>query len=217
MKSDPLKVSCLLAGDFVMLVPTVLDSLLAAVVAMRERMTAPASEEECVDIQVPIAEENGIRLCSAAMFEVEQTFGAFRTRRPPIEEYCHMGKRGGSVSIASGADKLYMMEYDYQFAVGDSVTWFALGDASEVLAMLRDVFYLGKHRSIGRGRIIDGSWLVEPCAPWGNGFPILRNGAPTRPLPLGWPGVDTASRTGYATTRPPYWMHCREEACYLPG
>lgn len=217
MKVEPLKVSCRLAGDFVMRIPTVLDGLLAAVVALRERMVAPVSADECVDIPVPIAESGGVRLCSAALFEIEQTFGAFRTRRPPVEEYCHFGKRGGSVSISSGPDKLYMMEYDYQFAVGDSVTWFALGDPDGINDLLSDVFYLGKHRSIGRGRIADGSWKVEPCEPWGEGYPVVRDGAPLRPLPFGWSSVSVSSRTGYATLSPPYWMHSREEPCFLPG
>lgn len=217
MKSEPLVVSCRLAGDFVMRVPTMLDGLLAAVVAMRERLPHPSSAEECKDIPVPITEAGGIRLCSAAMFEIEQTFGAFRTRRPPIDEYCHFGKRGGSVSIASGPDKLYMMEYDYQFAVGDAVTWFALGDPEGIRELLYDVFYLGKHRSVGRGRIIDGSWKVEPCVPWGKEFPVARNGSPLRPLPLCWLGINKASRTGYSTLQPPYWLHSREEPCFLPG
>lgn len=217
MKIDPLRVSCRLAEGFVMRIPTVLDGLLAAVVAMREQMITPISAEECRDIPVPIAEAGGIRLCSAAMFETEETRGAFRTRRPPIEEYCHFGRRGGSVSIASGPDKLYMMEYDYQFAGGDSITWYALGDADGILDLVSDVFYLGKHRAIGRGRIEEGSWKVEPCEPWGDGFPVARNGKPLRPLPFGWPGVSASSRSGYATLKPPYWMSAKEEACFLPG
>jgi hypothetical protein len=214
---EPIKVSCKLAEGFVMRTPTVLDSLLAAVIAMREQLPTPISEDEIKEIPVPIDEAAGIRLCSSAMFEIEETFGSFRTRRLPIEEYCHFGRRGGSVSIASGPDKLYMMEYDYQFAVDDKVTWFALGDIVSVHNLLADVFYLGKHRSIGKGRIVEGSWKVESCKPWGEGFPVVHNGTPKRPLPLGWPGVATTTRTGYATLRPPYWMYSREEACFFPG
>lgn len=216
--SSPMKVSCRLSEGFVMRVPTVLDSLLAAVVAMRERMIAPISAEECKEIPVPLDDERGIRLCSSAMFSVEKHLVEFRTRRPPIEEYVHFGKRGGSVSIASGPDKMYMMEYDYQFATGDTVTWFALGDLDAVRELLADVFYLGKFRAIGRGRIVDGSWLVEPTEPWGDGFPILHNGIPKRPLPLDWPGVAVGKvRSGFATTSPPYWLHCLEEPCFLPA
>jgi hypothetical protein len=55
-------------------------------------------------------------------------------------------------------------------------------------------------------------WSVDACEPWGDGFPVVRDGRALRTLPADWPGlVDPVLR--YRVLSPPYWEHTREEVC----
>ena len=93
------------------------------------------------------------------------------------------------------------------------MTWFALGDRNGVEALLTWVHYLGKKRSVGLGKVL--AWHVVDVEPW-PGFPVLRDGAPLRALPLDWPGLGE-HRRDFRVLAPPYWERWREEECAVPA
>lgn len=83
------------------------------------------------------------------------------------------------------------------------------GRVRELLAL---VTHLGKRRAVGLGRV--ERWEVLPCEPW-EGFPVLRDGRPLRPLPTDWPGL-VEYDLGLRTLSYPYWDSSRRVECAVP-
>lgn len=209
---EPLRVTASLASGIVFNFRPMLDGILAAVYARRAGLNLiPISVEDLVPIQVPIATSGCGRfaLCSEAQFDVEEHEDRYKQRRPVTEQFARLAPKVKSVKITGGPNKAYRVPYRVQLMRDDVVTWYALGDRAMVTELLQEVFFLGKHRGSGKGQV--ESWDVEPCDPW-EGFPILQDGTPLRPLPEDYPGV-TGARFEYRVLTPPYWMQAREQVC----
>lgn len=212
-----LRVDALLAGGICLPNgPLALDALLTYAMAQRDGLDPPRSAEECRDLPIPLAELDGIWMASFSAYEVETREAEYTNRRFPLSEAQDMGERRlKRVQLTAGPSKSYRLPRERMHMRDDRMTWWALGDIEAVRNLLLEwVPYLGKRRGVGLGRVRE--WAVTPCEPW-EGFPVLRGGAPTRPLPLSWPGVDwTIADRAVCALRPPYWAHHRREECAVP-
>lgn len=192
-----------------------LDALLMAAEAQRRGLDPPATPADCVEIEIPIAKDRGIYLASSGTYEVEQREGTYTNRRFPIEEAQAMGHaRFKRIQLGAGPTKSYRIPREHMHLVGDRMTWFAIGSAAGVEALLPWVPYLGRRRAVGLGRVRD--WAVEPGDTW-DGFPVLRHGLPLRPLPVDWPGLAEDAERAYVVPSPPYWDHARRQECAVPS
>lgn len=196
--------------------PMAIDALLAAAVALRDRIPLALNVADIVDIEIPVEREPGKRFYLAS-FSVGQMEAAERhwvNRRFPIPEAQGMGNtKLRTINITSGPCKSYRLPLEAQHLDDDSLRWWCIGDRDEITGLLGLIRYLGKRRAVGKGRVVQ--WDVEHCEPWGEGFPVVRNGKPLRPLPPDWHGL-VDPPLAYRTLHYPYWLHTREALCAIP-
>lgn len=210
-------------GSGVMGWPPQLDGLLAAAVAVRDGL--PPMGVQSADEQVGNRDTlhaavrrllawdpAGFYLCSEPVFSPVAHDRRYINRRAPL---VHMAVLGAAkfrrIETATGTNKSYRIPQS--IALGDAMTWFALGDAEEITAALAYVTHLGKRRGVGCGAV--RVWRVAPAEPWA-GFPVLRDGRPMRALPLDYPGVAANSRTDLRPLAFPYWEVRNERSCFVP-
>jgi len=191
-----------------------LDALLMARVAVMECRDpidwAGRAEREDPEIPIAMSECGRIYLASRSQFEVEARERQFVNRRFPMAEAQSIGAMSiKRIDVSAGESKGWRFPIELVHATRDEVVWYALGDMERTREILESVSNLGPKRSVGRGNV--DSWDVSPIEPW-EGFPVLRDGVPLRPLPLDWPGV-TCQRRGLAVLKPPYFERWREEEC----
>jgi hypothetical protein len=192
-----------------------LDALLEFVVAQRAGLVAGFGPIE--RLTTPLAREPADRfaLCSSPLVSWQAREGRYIHRRFPIHEAQMLGEsKLRRVNISAGACRSYRIPGDVAWAKEDAIRWWCLGDPIGIEQHLMSIRYLGKRRAVGRG--IVERWMVEPCESWGDGFPVMRDGAPTRPLPLDWHGL-VDPPTAYCTLAPPYWDHAKEVLCAVPA
>lgn len=212
----PLHVAARLAGPLCMpQTPMALDALLGAAICQRDGVVPAATVDELVPLSIPLAREPGGRfyLASFALGEVEQATLEHTHRRFPIEQAQLMGRQMGTLTITAGPAKSYRIPREVVHLVEDRLDWYAIGALDEVRAVLDWIGYLGKKRSVGLGRV--ARWTVEPCASWGAGFPVVREGRPLRTLPVDWPGVEPDWPRTLGVIDLPYWLVERSEPCVM--
>lgn len=196
--------------------PIALDALLMAATALRNAMPAPPPFQR---IEIPIAIEPAGRfhLASFSIGMLTDFDLRYISRRAPVEQYQTIGPQTGRVQITSGPEKSYRIPLEVGHVEGERLTWYCLGDPEPIAELLQWIPYLGKKRSVGLGRVSE--WRVEQCEPWGDGFPVVRDGLPLRTLPLDWPGLASDAPTGYRVlgcVDGPYWQHDREQLSACP-
>lgn len=194
-----------------------LDGLLAAAVARRTQLPPASSAHECAPIEIPVKRSpcGRLHLASNAQFAIEKRAHSFTNKRFPTKEAQSIGctKTVRRVLETTGASKGFRIPRELLHVKDDIVVWYCLGIREKIQALLIDVTSLGKRRAVGLGAIVPGSWSVETCERW-DGFPVLLNGQPLRPLPLDWPGL-TAYEPGFANMTYPYWDRSKENDCAL--
>lgn len=189
--------------------PPMLDAMLMAAVALRDDLP-PIWAGERHEIEIPIARERGIYLTTEGQFDIEERERRHLNRKFPMLEAQMLGSpKVRSINIKGGPCKSYRIPTWTAHLRGDVMTWFGLGDVDAVRELLAFIQYVGKKRSVGLGRV--DRWEVELCEVW-DGFPVLRDGRPLRPLPLDWPGLGE-HRIEPRVLSPPYWERWREEEC----
>lgn len=195
--------------------PMALDALLAWAEAARDGLPPP-SVGEVVPVEIPVAREPAGRfhLCSFSVAETECHEHRWVNRRFPLAEAQDFGdKKLHRIQITAGQCKSYRLPLETQWLKYDRLRWWLIGNADGVRELLALVTYLGKKRSVGLGRV--RRWTVEPCDPWGDGFPVVRDGRALRTLPQDWPGL-ADPEIAYRVLTYPYWDHAREEMCAVP-
>lgn len=196
--------------------PIALDALLMAAVGLRDGLPPPANPSECQDLPIPIARERGVYMASWGHHEVDMREGDWTNRRFPVSEAQDLGsERFKRIQLGAGPTKSYRIPRERLYLRGERMTWWAVGDAAGVRELLGWIHYVGKRRAVGLGRV--HAWTVEEVEPWGDGFPVLRDGMPTRSLPIDWPGIGADAERAYVTPTPPYWDHARRVACAVPS
>jgi len=212
----PLCVTAKLAGPVCMPEYGVaLDACLAAAVCQRDQVPPAFTEAEVIDIEIPVAMEPSGRfhLCSNGVYTAEHRESRYKQRRPVIGEMQAMGDAVKTMRINAGPSKGYRIPFEVVRCSEDEIRWWMVGDEMGVRGLLDFVMYVGKHRAVGVGRVL--AWTVEPCEPWGDGFPVVIDGQPLRALPPDWPGLVTPVVVD-ATLTYPYWLRERRQPCAIP-
>lgn len=220
LRMEPLRVTATLAADIA--APDAaprLDALLAAAVCAIEGRPPydPTRPMPPVDIPVARAPCGRYHLASFAVSAVELSgYGRFTNRRFPLAEAQAMGDADLRViCLAGGPAKSFRIPLDTGWLHGDRVEWYVVGDREAVARILGAVGYLGRRRAVGLGKVL--RWDVEPCTPWGDGFPVLYRGAPTRHLPYDAEGVGDGQALVWGTLTYPYFDRAAEETVWAPA
>lgn len=109
--------------------------------------------------------------------------------------------RRGLVPILGGTYKAKHMPIFYYIA--QRIEWHAIGDASEVRALLACATHIGKHTAAGWGRVT--AWEVEP---WPEDWSVQREGRLMRGVPPGHAvGEYVVENYGF---RPPYFVRANQ-------
>lgn len=190
--------------------PIALDALIMAAVAIRDGMVPVDGVEP---IAIPVRHEGGIYLATTGEYEAEEHDRHWINRRFPLSEAQALGEsKLRRINVSAGPTKSFRIPLEVCYLRDSRMRWWCVGDRDLICALLAIVTHLGKKRGVGKGEVT--AWSVDECEPW-EGFPLLRDGRPLRPLPLTWPGVRDADR-GYRVLTPPYWQRWREEECLVP-
>ncbi len=199
--------------------PMAIDALLAAMVARALDVPPLMRPDEALPIEVPIQRAPGgaFHLASFSLGAFERFGVKWINRRFPIAEAQALGStKIRRITITAGPCKSYRIPLPAGHLTDDALAWYVVGDAAEIRSLLALCRYLGKRRAVGLGRVV--RWTVEPCEPWGQGFPlVLPDGTPTRTLPASWPGVREGAERAYRTITYPYVDKTREVLAYAPG
>jgi hypothetical protein len=211
----PLVVTATMRDPVEFTFPIMLDGLLVRVVADRLRSPRPTCSDECRRFDTPIALEPGGRFHLAS--EAHHGAALFSRvehihKRAPVHELMAFGvDKLRRVDIKSGPDKGWRVPRSGEMF--SDLHWWCVGDAESIRELLLGVTRLGARRRHGCGAV--RSWIVDPCEPW-DGFPVLREGMPLRPLPLDFPGASTESRKSFRNLTYPYFMKERAELLLCP-
>lgn len=210
----PLRVTATLAGQVQLRDPIALDGLLAWAVCLRDAIPPAVTPAEFVPVEVPLAREPGGRfhLASLAEYAVETYAKRYLHRRFPFAEAMGMAPSITRLRLTAGPAKSYRIPTETAHLCDDALTWWCVGDADEIRALLALVGYVGKKRSVGLGKV--ARWDVVECETW-PGFPVLRDGKPLRPLPEDWPGLAVPG-SAYRRLTYPYWLRGDEVFCAVP-
>lgn len=206
---QPLVVRCALASPLVSPDRTIaIDGLLAFAAVRRTGQPLASSANECAPVEIPIERSRCGRfhLASFAQFDIAKRSASFTNKRFPIREAQSMSIMT-RVQESTGACKGFRIPREHLHV--DRLEWYCIGDRERVADLLCDVTSIGKKRGVGMGEIVIGSWRIELIEPW-DGFPVLRDGAPLRPLPLDWPGLRDYEES-YGRITYPYWDKSRED------
>jgi hypothetical protein len=213
---EPLRVMAVLAGQVSLPGGTLaLDSLLAAAVAQREGLP-PASVGGYRHIDVPLEWAPGRRfhLASFAAARWEAHDVRYVNRRFPLDLAQDIGDmKLRRVNLSGGPTKSYRIPLEAGLVVDDTLEWWCVGDSTRVESLLSEVTHVGKRRGVGLGQVL--RWEVVPVTPWGDGFPVVRDGKALRPLPPDWPGLEVPE-LAYGCLTYPYWDRAKEELVAVP-
>jgi hypothetical protein len=204
--------------------PVSLDGLLARVIVDRIGATACAptdpgwipTEELLARIPIALEPTHGFALCTSSHCRVVGHENHWVNRRFPVDVAQQIRCDIKRINITAGAQKSYRLPLDTVFLQDGLIEWWCIGGLEPILDLLLEVAYLGKRRGVGVGAVVTGSWRVDQCEPWGDGFPLVREGQPMRPLPPDWPGLASGVETAYRTMVPPYHDRTREVLCAVP-
>ncbi len=217
----PLRVDARLAGPVMPPLP-ILDGMLGAAVAIRDNLPPPSAygTAPLPLLAVPLEEREGLRLCTDALWTPEGGGHdtVFINRRFPTPEAQALGvERVRRIDAGTGLSKNYRLPMSTAHALCDQVHWFCIGDPAQVMALLQLIPAIGKKHALGFGRVVE--WTVTELRPeqlW-EGFPVVRDGAPLRALPLTWPGLrEREYQQDYRVMTPPYWERHREIPAAVP-
>lgn len=209
-------VRCYLQGSIVR--PPMLDSLLMAMVALRDGYPPvdcnPGRRPSSIEIPIEVEPKGRFHLCSSPQYCEVGSEIHYKNRRFPVEVAGKLGdpKEVNRVRLSAGAERSYRIPHSVSFLVDSLITWWVLGDARSIRDLLRLCKYVGKFRDVGKGKV--QRWDVSDCESW-EGFPVLLEGRPMRPLPLDWPGLKEYSldECVLSTIGKCYWDHTERELC----
>lgn len=206
---------------------TMLDSLLGAAIARKLALppvdaqdhAGAAANHAIIDAAIPLARAREIFLCTTSQYRFDE--GSYEVkylnrRFPASDAVSYATPKFKTVEMSTGLNKNYRIPVQQAHVVSDVVLWYAVGDQQEVLQLLSTwILHIGKKGSIGCGAV--DAWDVLLCEETWDGFPVLREGQPLRPLPLDWPGLSKDARQDYRVLTMPYWQRHREVLAAVPG
>jgi len=189
-----------------------LDGLLTAAIAMRDNWGLPPmslAEVRAADLPLARSECGRFWLASAGVCRARVVETRHKNRRAPWVEYARLGSaKIRRVQISAGENKSHRETYELTIPDGGTIEWWCIGDADGVRALLAYTRYLGRFRNTGKGQVAE--WAVSECEPWGDGFPVMRDGAALRNLPSDSPHAPLRR------CEPPYFLKEGMVPCLVP-
>lgn len=216
----PLRVTAHLRGPVCMPEGHVaLDALLAWAVYQVGGAPPPVTGGAVDEVEIPIVREpmGRFHMCSFSVGQVDARERQWTNRRFPLAEAQALaGPKLRRVQIDLGRQKTVRRPREVVHLVDDRLDWWCVGDADRIRALLGIVGHVGARRGVGLGTV--GRWDVVEVTPWDEGFPVLLDGQPLRPLPLDWPGLPDDIYARRAVLTFPYWHDAarRAEHCACP-
>lgn len=188
-----------------------LDALLIAVAARDAGLPPPFDGAEIgVPVEPPLVKRRGLYMASLGITEAVGHQMRWTQRPAPVAMHMRLGDTGKKLALATGPGK--PTRAPMRTAIAPNVRFFAETDDIDDLArLLRLVTHIGPRRAVGYGAVSE--WTVDVIDEW-DGAPVVDpDGAPLRPLPMDWPGVNHAhGRRGDMRLTPPYWHGPRRES-----
>lgn len=200
-----------------------LDGLLAYAVSVRDRLPPlDFSLDRRPDaIEIPVMREPGGRfhLASFGVYAWARQGIHYTNQRFPEAEAGTFGdpRTVKRIDVGSGQTKSVRIPRMTGHLVDDLIRFWCVGDVSEIRRLLGFVLHVGKKGAVGLGGV--DRWIVEPCEPWGPGFPVLLpDGMPTRSLPPDYPGLSVDAGRAFRTMTYPYHSpHVPKTECAVPS
>lgn len=211
----PLRVEAHLRGPIVIDRPVHLDALLGAAIVARDDLQRARNASECHELALPFAQERGVWLASASEHAVEERELSWVNKRFPVDMAQMLGDDSvRSIQITAGINRSAHEPLVLSHLAHDRLVWWCMGDVDAIEELLVLVPYVGGKRRFGHGEV--RQWTVEACEPWGDGFPVVRDGMPLRNLPADWPRVSEDAAREWAPVRPPYWDQSTRVLAVVP-
>lgn len=167
-------------------------------------------------IGLPLRQDTGNRwFASRAVYDQDGVSVEYWNKRPNFfsaDAQRHLQSRTGVISSAVGLNRAYRMPQVIRHIRDGKLTFWAIGHADEVRALLASIPAVGKKAAMGWGAV--RSWSVEECCEDYSTFHPVHG--LMRPMPVHeHPGIKGYPVMEYGV-RPPYWKACNRELCYVP-
>lgn len=179
----------------------------------RASLPPPDTMEDPIDFDLPLARWEHAGHWGWCASSIEADWVAEETRylsKPTPSARMARYSSAPSVNVGAGPHKAWRLPFPARLA--EEARWYALGDVARVREMLGSISHLGKLHHHGAGEVL--AWTVEL---WGEDWSCVRDGLPTRHLPVGFPGVVGEPPTISGGIRPPYWHAARRATVYMPA
>lgn len=167
-------------------------------------------------IGLPLRQDSGNRwFASRAVYDQDGVTVEYWNKRPNFfsaDAQRHLRTQTGVISSSVGLNRAYRMPQVIRHVRDGRLTFWAMGHADEVLALLRKIPAVGKKAAMGWGAV--RSWSVEECdedySTYHPQYGLMR------PMPVqGHMGLDGYPVMEYGV-RPPYWKDTNRMLCYVP-
>ena len=162
---------------------------------------------------IPIKCKDGLFSASAAIMEASRdriTFIASLRPGHSIDPDLILKNKKGLLHRKFDTSLTNVMN-TYTELSANSVTWFAEGDADQIIKLVESVQFIGKRRASGFGRV--AGWSIDTDNLDGiEGY----FGGPLRPVPAEMFAGDRSHPVIDAAWRPAYWNPNHRAACFAP-
>lgn len=138
----------------------------------------------------------------------EQT-DRYRKRWDNHENNLNWGKRKPQFKTSEGAEKSYDLPLYTRLA--SSISWFVVGDKSEIKELLQTVTHIQKKRSYGNGEVRE--WEIKLIY---NDYHLWRDNKLMRPVPVKLIDQKLDNPQLIWGWRSPAWLSTNKELCYMP-
>lgn len=204
-----IKVTATMKSPFIKVGHMTLDGILAA------QLFDELQDVDSAHTAVPIVQTNGLFHASAAVFEPidrsRQAFIAGLRETHSIDPDLIRKNRHGQLHKKFDTSLTNVMN-SYPIYTASQITWYAEGDAAEVMRLLRPIQFIGKRRASGFGEVSE--WQVDEGELDGL---VGYADEPLRPVPVDLFAGDKTFPIVDAAWRPAYWNVLNRAACYAPN
>ena len=138
----------------------------------------------------------------------EQT-DRYRKRWDNHEKNLNWGKRKPQFKTSEGAEKSY--DLPLYTRLTETISWFAVGDKSEIDTLLKPVTHIQKKRSYGNGEIIN--WEISTAY---DDYSLWYDDKLMKPIPVRLIDRKLDNPKMIWGWKSPAWLAANKELCYMP-
>ncbi len=163
-----------------------------------------------LDIDVPLAETDGVRHASVSFFDDQTSFQTTIYKRFETAYATEIDSRKNILRFDGDTYKHDVINLTY-YPASSCTAYFGAADPDRLKQLFADHFTaLGKKRAIGFGQVREIEWTELE-----NDLSLVDDGTAMRPIPSN--KLEAADRTEYISWRPPYWADENHTECAPPG